>query len=160
MSFLKMQAFRGIAKKTKFTFSTPQKIQRVIYHSESGTLSHESLPIFVGFMSAETDTVKKGWKAEHILRLKVLKNGEPVQDDTVLVICDRTFMPLDPLGILNAKDQVNRKSLDDIGGNIHDQEVIDLSKKDESINLANTIITGCFIIDALCIFAKYLMSRG
>ncbi len=108
-------------------------------------------------MTTETENVKKAWKAEHILRLKVLKNGEPAQDETVLVISDRSYMPLDPLGILKKSEKESRKSLDSIGGNIHDQELMAVGDKmDEGNDMRHTLIMGFLLLDAMCIIAKVI----
>ncbi len=149
-----MQVFRaGIFKQAKFMISTPQNVQGVFYQRESGMVSHEVVPIYTGFLSPHLE--KKCWKAEHVLKMRVLKNGEPVQDETVLIICDRSYMPLDPLGILKPKDRENRKSLCDEGGTIHDQVLVDIgTQNDQPADVAQTVIIGSFIVIALSVIAK------
>ncbi len=160
MDLLKLNLFRGgIFKQIKFLVSAPQKAQRVEYHNEVGTLSQEPLSAHTGWVYSDIN--KKSWQADHALKLRLLKNGEPVQDETILPISDRSYIPLDPLGLIKAKEKETRKSLLDIAGTIHDQVLIDVAKNnDQPTDTAKLIIMGCFIIDALCIVAIIFMRRA
>lgn len=159
MDLLKLNLFRGgIFKQAKFLVSAPQKAGKGLYRSEQGTVSLEVLPLSTGFM--DVITAKKTWQADHIYKLRVLKNGEPVQDEAVLPFCDRSYMPLDPLQIIKAKDKEHRRSLRDIAGTRHDQVLIDIgNERDKATDVVQVIVTWSFVIIALAIVARVIMEK-
>jgi len=151
MSILKINLWKiGLFKQVKFLISPPQIAQSALYHSEMGMVSLVQLPSHTGFLSADAD--KKAWKAEHILKLRILRDGEPVEDSPILPICDRSYMPLDPLKLIKADEKETRRSLKDIAGTRHDQVLIDIGKeREQPTDIAQTIIVGNLLIIVGCI---------
>ena len=159
MDLLKLNLFRGsIFKQIKFLFTTPQKSLKVLYISEAGSVSQELLPIETGFVSA--DSVKKAWTVMHNLKCQVKKKGETVQDELVLPISDRSFIPLDPNGNIKVKEKEQKASLKDIAGLRHAEERADIGKeKDERMGIAQTVIVGSFILLGLMAILYLIITK-
>lgn len=160
MDLLNLNIFRGgIFKQIKFLFSTPQQSQRCIYISEPGTISQEYLPMHTGFVSPMQD--KKAWTVLHSLKFQVWKDGEPAQDDSVLVISDRSYIPLDPFNTMKPKDKERLASLKDIARLAHADVRSDMSKhEDTRTRLQYFIINGCFVMIGLFVLMALIKGCG
>ena len=149
MNLLQLNLFRGgIFKQIKFLFSSPLQSQNAYYIAESGTASREILPIHTGFAKPLQD--KKAWQVIHNLKLRVLKEGVPVQDETVLLISDRSHLPLDPLNILKQKEKERFASLTDIAQLRHAEARSEYVRGyDKTTDIPQLVIVGSFIIMGL-----------
>lgn len=149
MDLLKLNIFRGsIFKQAKFLISSPPKTQRCIYLSEAGVISQEYLPVNTGFVTA--DSAKKAWLVLHGLKFPVLKNGEQCQEESVLLISDRSYFPLDPQGMMPQSEKNKLINLKSIAKMKHAQARNDMSKdRDPHARLTEAIVTYSFLILAL-----------
>ena len=158
MDLLKAYIFRaGFFKQVKYLVSTPQYSIKNILISESGIVSQELIPMQTGFVSA--DEAKKAWVVLHNLKFHVHKNGVPVDQDSVLALSERCYIPLDPLGTTKPKELEKLSSLKDIARLRHTQARSDMSKNvDQNTQISQLIINGSFVM--LGIFAVVAMVRG
>ncbi len=156
MSLLTANIFRGsIFKQLKFLVSSPQKAQLALHLNESGTVQKEPLPLETGWMGDKINN--KSWEKDDIAKLRILKNGMPT-DESVIPICDRSFRALYPL---KQRDKETHRSLVDIAGTIHDQELINLgNQNDKPTDIIQAIIVGGYIILGICVVAEIFMRRG
>ena len=150
MNLMEIQLFKGsIFKQIKFLLSSPQQAQHLHYIAESGNASHEILPISTGFaMPLQT---KKAWQVIHNLKLRVLKDGVPVQDESGLLVSDRSHIPLDPLNMLSEQERKEFAYLDDIAKLRHAEARADTRGYDTKRNIAEVIIIASFVIMGLAI---------
>ena len=158
MDLLKLNIWRGgFFKQAKYLVSTPQKAQKNILISESGVVSQELIPMQTGFVSAEE--VKKAWLVLHNLKFQVHKSGEPAGQESVLVLSERSYVPLDPLESLKPKDKEKLTSLKDIARLRHAEARADTGKNtDSNTQISQLIINGCFVM--IGIFALVAFARG
>lgn len=156
----KINALQGsFFKQAKHMVSTPQRAQPVVVISETGAISKEILPMYTGFVSA--DLSKKAWIVLHSLKFGLMKNGQPIEGEQVLLISERSYKPLDPYNEIDDEDKKLLVSLDDIASQRHDDRAQDVSKNnDRPNNLAQFIMTGSFIIWGLMIIGALIRSRG
>jgi len=136
----------GIFRQAKYLVSAPQKAQRVLEILETGTVGMEPLPMQTGFMQASSEEVKKAWANVHALKFQVYKNGQPVGDDAVLAISERSYIPLDPLNTLKEKDREKLASLKDIAKVRHAQARAAAGAQDKNKDLAAFIIQAGFVL--------------
>lgn len=157
MDLLTLNLFRGsIFKQIKFMFSSPQRAQSAYYISEAGTVSKEVIPIFTGFMCPAT--VKKAWVVIHSLKFKSYKNGIPLQTEAALAISDRSYIPLDPNKLMNAKNREQLTSLKDIARMGHASARADVRPDtNEGMDISRLIINGCFILLGIIIIVGFIM---
>jgi len=156
MDLFKARIFRGgIFKQLKFLISTPQRSQRTLLLSEIGSVTQEILPMSTGYISA--DIAKKAWMVLHNLKFRVYKNGLPYEDDQVLLISERSYIPLDPFGEIKPKDKERMTSLKDIARLRHADARADAGKQGEGSDVASKVITGCFIMLGLILMVGLLM---
>jgi hypothetical protein len=159
MNLSKWPIFKaGIFRQAKYLVSAPQKAQRVLEILEDGTIGIELLPMQTGFLQATTPEVKKAWAMVHALKLQVCKNGQPLEGETVLVISERSYIPLDPLNILKEKDREKLASLKDIAKVRHAQARAAAGSQDKNKDLAAFIIQAGFVI--LGLFGILAFFRG
>ncbi len=154
MDLLKLNIFRGgIFKQIKFLFSSPKSAQKCVYYSESGVIAQYPLQITTGFVSSPNPDVKKAWEAVHDRKYHIYKRGQPYQDEQVLVISDRGYIPLDPF---KKEKKENRTSLTDIAKMRHASARADVNKqRDTNIDIAQTIILGSFVLGGLMALLKF-----
>lgn len=158
MNLLKMNLWRGgFFKQVKFLVASPQQAQGVILISETGTVSHEMLPLSTGFVCA--NTVKKAWAVLHSLKYQVRKDNTSTQDNTVLVISERSYIPLDPLDTIKPKDKEKMAALKDIARLRHAEvrATAGTSRESEK-SLTGLIINGSFVI--LAIYGMVTLLQG
>lgn len=158
MNLINMNILRGgIFKQIKFLFSTPQSAQRCIYISESGMVSQEFLPLHTGFVCPEK--VKKAWAVLHTLKFQVRKKGEVFQDESVLTISDRSYVPLDPFNSIKEKEKVRLSSLTDIARLRHAETRSEAGKAfDPKARMTEMIINSGFMV--LALFACVTWLKG
>ncbi len=158
MDLLKLNLFRGgIFKQAKFLVSTPQKAGKTLFISEAGTISQEILPMHTGWISSG---IKKAWLVLHGLKFTLCKDGKPIQDEPVLLISERSYIPLDPNGTLKPKDKEKLTSLKDIARLRHAEERADAGRPEDKTDVQSTIITGSFILLALMLILNLIQCGG
>ncbi len=92
MSILQWGLFRhSFLKQLKYYFSAPKQSQPVLMINETGYLSIEMFPLSTGYCYDEEN--KLAWEVEH--NIKETLEG---QDEPVLIVCERSSLPLDPYG--------------------------------------------------------------
>lgn len=136
----------GTFRQAKYLFAPPVKAQHVVVISESGDIWDEYFPIDKNFMKPTDASLKREWALEHALKLQVCKDGIPTGDDSILLISERTYLPLDALGILGPEDRASRASLKDTGRTIHAQARAQAGAFSSHKDIANLVIQGCFIL--------------
>lgn len=149
MDLISMNLWRGgIFKQLKYLVSSPQQAQKVFLISETGVVSQEMLGMQTGFVVAPKN--KKAWAVIHSLKFQVRVDGLPPQDESVLVISERSYMPLDPLNTIGQKEKEKIASLNDIARLRHaEARATAGTTRDTEGNLSSLIINGCFLLLAL-----------
>ncbi len=160
MNLLKLNLWQGgIFKQAKYLISTPQRSQNVIYISETGTISREVLPMFSGYITAAETHMS--WLVYHLLKINVKnKNGEQ-EDNQVLTISERSYLPLDPFNRLSKKDVIT--PLKDIAKMRHAEEranISDSNNEDARTRLMRIATTGFLILIGLEVVLKLWLGRG
>jgi hypothetical protein len=130
--------------------STPKRIQPCVFISEAGITSLQRLPLATGYVYDETSKV--AWAV--IQKLKLPMEGF---DQLVLLISERTYLPLDPLNRLTAEEKARIKPLKNIAKAAHSAEksrVVDDNKKNNQHELLKTMfyILGFVMTVALVIY--------
>lgn len=158
MDLLKLNLFRGgLFKQLRYLISTPKDAQKCVYISEAGIVSQEILPMSTGFVEAKEK--KKAWDVIHNLKWRVYKSGLPSQDEAVLVITDRSYIPLDPFNTIKSKDKERLTSLKDIARLRHNEARADVGKQlDPNQRIAEFIVTSCFVL--LGLFGVIALLKG
>lgn len=136
----------GLFRQAKYLVSTPQKAQRVLAITETGSVGMPLLPMETGFMKI-TDA-KKAWINIHALKYQVYKNGEPTDYEAVVVLSERSYKPLDVLKTLSP-EEMEKYSLKDIAQVRHAQVRAKAGKNDEYKDITTLVITACFYVIAL-----------
>ena len=158
MDLFKANIFRaGIFKQAKYLVSTPQVSQKVLFLSESGVIEEDYLPIKTGFVYS--DEKKMAWLVLHALKLPMLRDGVITEDEEVLLLSERSYIPLDPNKIMKQKTKESLTSLENIAEMQYEQELMDTSKNpDPASHISLTIINLSFIM--LGIYAVVAMVKG
>lgn len=136
----------GFVKKSKQLVTTQQKAKPALLIPEAGAVGINPFPMYTGFMKSDEPEVKKAWVYIHALKLEVYKYGQPTGMEAVVPISERSYMPLDPLGILTEKMKEKLASLKDIAKIRHAQQRAVALGSDPIKTLAQFVINGCFII--------------
>ncbi len=160
MNLAKWPIFRaGLFKQTKYLVSTPQKAQHSLKFTETGVIGIEPLPIpYTGFMQSGMIEVKKAWANVRMLALQIYKDGQPTDKAAVIPISERSYKPLDPLGLMNKVATEKLASLKDIAQIRHKQERAAVGLQDNNKDLAAMIIQICGIL--LGLYAVLTFVRG
>ncbi len=146
-NLLKMQFFQqGLFKQAKFMFSSPERPQGNIVLSETGTIGFETMPLHTGFETSLS--TKRTWMVLHALKFKVYKNGKPYQDEPVLLITERSYLPLDPNSRLTTKEKAKLASLKDIARLKHAEALSMAGRPNDGNDFMQSIIAYSFMLDA------------
>jgi len=108
---LRLQMLQGsFFKQITFLFSSQNKAQKACLLSETGAISMEVKPLETGqVVDRETE---RSWDAIHALKFRVYKDGKPHEEnEQVLLISERSHIPLDPNNSLTAKEKEKLASL-------------------------------------------------
>ena len=116
----------GFIKKAKFMASSSQRAQAAIMISETGLISREILPMDTGYMSAVSPGWKGSWLVTHSSKVSVKNKHGQVEDDPVLLISERDYLPLDPHGKLSLEDRERLASLSDVAQVKYDEAMASL----------------------------------
>ena len=157
MDLLKIPLFSGrFFKHAKFLISTPQKAQKTLAILETGTVGTELLPMSTAFCQSEE--TKRAWASVHALKFQIYKDGQPTTQDPVLVITERCYTPLDPLGTLKTKEKEKLSSLNDIAKVRHAQARAAAGHQDNHRNMAELVVQSGFFL--LGIYALVTVLKG
>lgn len=159
-NLLKANLFRGsLFKQAKYLVSAPPTSQKVMYISEAGTISIEPLPISTGFVNS-SEELKKTWALIHQLKFYVQKDDGPLEDEQVLIVSDRSYIPLDPLNLLTLKALQKLASLEDIAKLRHAAKRAEVGAAETQKDIAEFVITWDFILCILAGIAYLVMGKG
>jgi hypothetical protein len=132
--------FKGI----KYLFSPPEAPIHVVHITESSYIAQDLCPVKGGWVDKITDRVKLTWLLVHSLKMKVYKEDELAQDQEVILVTSRSYVPIDPFNTLGKhRDQLT--SLSQIGGIHHDEVMFDTGKKGQGQTLQQSIINYGFL---------------
>ncbi len=150
MSLFKWNLFSGGAfKQAKYLVSTPQRAQDVIFISETGTISRDVLPMFTGWI--EASNLKMNWLVLHPLKLSIRGKNGRLEDNQVLLISERSYIPLDPFKRLK-KEKHSIASLNEIAKARHAEVRAHINEENSSTardRMLNFVTMGCLIIVGL-----------
>ncbi len=155
-SLFKARIFGGsLFRQAKFLASSEQRVESPVYFSETGTISRENLPMNTGYMTAEKEHMT--WAVIHSLKLKLKKYGQPVQNNRVLLISERSYVPLDPQNRIKQKDKDKISSLKDIAQNRHDIEraIVNSDNSSGKTPLTEVVTYGSIFVIVICVIASF-----
>lgn len=143
---LRLQILQGSRlKQLRFMFSMPDNAVRVIHIPESGLISQHLLPVNNGWVDMKTDKFSMTWLLIHALKMKVQEDGKPFQDEEVLLVTSRSYIPLDPFNILG-DNREKLTALSEIGGMHHDEVMFATGRKGMGQTIQQKIIDGSFVL--------------
>ena len=155
MGFTQARIWRfGIFQGLKNLLSSEKKLVKCFMVSESGVGSIVSLKLATGYCVAETE--KLAWCVLQKLKLPMQGVEEPV-----LPISERSYMPLDPLGLLSEEEKKNLEPLKNVSKARHAEErsrIADENRKNANTRLLTTIIWLCFIMTMILVIV-FLFKR-
>ena len=135
--------------------STPMQSQANYYIGESGNINRELLSM-TGTGWESPPLTKKAWAVIHSSKFSVEKNGIAT-GDTVLLISDRSYIPLDPNGAMTQEDKERLASLKDIARMRHAAERHDAGHyQDPQDTVPQNIVLGCFVISGLAVALYFI----
>lgn len=145
-------------KKVKFLVSEPDRVGRCVYVSEGGTITRELLPMETSFLSASN--LHQSWKVISKLKIYIKDKNGIIEDEPVLLISDRTYLPLDPFNRLSNKEREQLASLADIAKVRHAEARANISDEgdDPRTRLFNTGTLWAWIIAAISIVGNVIGS--
>jgi len=95
MDLLKLNILQhGFLKQAKYMVTTPERSQAAIVVSETGTISKELLPMNTGYITSKE--TRRSWLVHHGLKISIKEINGRVQDEQVLLISERSYLPLNP----------------------------------------------------------------
>ena len=95
MDLLKLNFFQqALFKQAKYLVSTPAHSQAVVTVSEAGTISKDLLAMNTGYITAKE--TRRSWLVHHALKISIKELNGKVQDEQVLLISERNYLPLNP----------------------------------------------------------------
>lgn len=144
----------GFFRQAKYLVNTPQKAQSALEILETGVVGIEPLPMQTGFAKAPDKEVKKAWANIHALKFQVYKNGQPTDREAVLPISERSYKPLNPLGLLSEEEIGKLASLKDIAKVKYAQARAAVSGVNPHQDIASLIIQGGLILLGLALITK------
>jgi len=100
MNILKLNLFKNnLFKQAKYLVSTSERSQPVVMVSETGVISKEILPMYTGYVTAAN--LKMSWLVLHDSKIRIENHeGQPVDDQLVMLISERSYLPLDPFDMV------------------------------------------------------------
>lgn len=161
MDIRKLRVWRsGLFRGAKFWLSAPSHTQKNLLLYETGNIEMEHIPLYTGFVDASklNPDTKKSWEVEHGKKFHVYKNGVPVDDETVLVLSERTYRPLQPqVKQIESEIAGNKSSLEDIGVIKHNEALHDVAKGGQQTRIQEHIINACIVLCCLFAIAGFLL---
>jgi len=156
MDLSKVVIFKGLFRQAKYLASQEKHTESPVYISETGTISRENLIMNTGYMTAEKEHMT--WAVIHSLKLKLKKYGEPMQGARILLISERSYVPLDPQNRIKEGDKDKITSLDDIAINRHDIERANVNNDNSTgkTPLTDVVTSGSLIIIGLCVITSLI----
>lgn len=150
MGFTQANIWRfGIFKNIGQLFSSPHRIIKCVKISETGIASLENLALATGYCITDLPDYKAAWVV--IQKLRMAMEGS---DDLILPISERSYVPLDPLGKLDAKDREALVPLEQIAETKYNEaftRVTEENKKNANHRLLMTVVWGVIIITGIIV---------
>lgn len=145
-SLLKMQLLQSsFFKQLGFVFSTPDNAQKVIHIPESGLVSQNLLPVSNGWVDRVADKFLMTWLLIHALKMKVKHDGVLFQDEEVLLVTSRSYIPLDPFNVLG-DNRERLTTLSEIGGAHHDEVMFATGRHNQGETIQMKIVSSSFLL--------------
>lgn len=122
--------------------SSDNRLENCVLVSETGVISKESIPLAIGYCKAEK--TKMAWA--DIQKLKMPMEGH---DGLVLVISERSFMPLDPLNKLTPDEKKKLEPLKNIARAKHAEvlsRISDESRTNQHHELLKMMMYGLIFL--------------
>lgn len=151
----------GFFKQTRFLLSSPERVTPCVFISESGTISREMLPVHVGYMKAIKQ--KMAWVNLHTLKIGIKDKNGVLQDQRILLITERSYIPLDPFKKLTAKNRDNLAPLKTIAKMRHAEKRANIGEggnEDARNRMLKMATEGGLILIALMIIGKIVQCGG
>lgn len=162
MDLLKLNILQsGFFKQARFLLSSPERVAPVIFISETGTISKEVLPVHVGYIKALK--MKMAWANLHPLKVGIKNKDGVLQDERVLLITERNYIPLDPFKKLSAKDRKNLAPLKAIAKMRHAEKRANIGEggnEDARNRMLRLVNQGGLILIGLMILGRIISSCG
>jgi len=158
MSIIKWNIFRASwIKQISYLVSTPDRSQDAVMISESGVISRELLPLGTGFISGAK--AKMAWLVLHPLKVRICGKDGNIEDNQVLLISERSYLPLDPFGKLSAREKANLAPLETIAKLRHAEARANVAEgnADAKSRMMQTIVSGCLVIIAMVVIFRVIM---
>jgi hypothetical protein len=149
----KFSLFRGV----KGVFKSTPRVQKCISISEEGIARLIEIPMATGWMTLVEDQLS--WAVIHKLKV-LIKTKEGVED--VLFICDRSYIPLDPAGVLTAEEKKRLIPLEEIASSKYDQAESTCQARTKILNahkLLTSILYFSFAFTAIIVLVVMIKAR-
>lgn len=143
---LKLQILQGsFFKQVAFLFSSQNKAQKVCFLYETGAVSMPVKPLETGHV-VDKET-QRSWDAIHSLKFQVYKYGKPYEEnEQVLLLSERSHIPLDPNGSLTTKEKEKLSSLNARARIKHAQVRAAAGVSTTGAGVINIVLYGSFIM--------------
>jgi len=145
-----------VFRNVKALFDSPKRVCKAVQVSEMSIISLVSLPMATGWMTNIDDLMT--WLVQHAAKGRLKDEKDQVQ-----LICDRTYVPLDPYGEVTPEARENLQPLTEIARMRHAEKrvrVIQDNKHTPYSDMMNRIITWSLVIIMACIMAYVFKGRG
>ncbi len=153
MNISKWNIFRlGFIKKTTNLLSTTERVHPVISISETGVISRTVLPLFEGYMSMVP--LKMSWLVHHPLKILAKNKRGEYEQDPVLLVSERSCLPLDPFNRITIAEKNRMTPLTEIAKLRHTEKLSNISEGNRTTardKAVMRVITGCFVVIVMLI---------
>ncbi len=146
----KHHAFKSI----KYMFSQETRVQMCVFVSETGVVPLERLQLATGYCVSEVDKIA-------FMVIQKLKMPMQGLDEPVLLISERSHMPLDPLNRLTPEEKAKLQPLKNIARAKHAEkrsQIDDENKQNANHELMKTLVM--VVVIATMIIAIAHQIRG
>ena len=139
-------------KSLKSLFSSPQRVQAVLFISETGIISLINLPMGTGWMSNIEE--KLSWMVDHRCLM-------PLEgcDTFVMPISERSFKPLDPLGARTDDDKISLNAIAWSKRREAFSRVMDENKQSAGQKLMQTMLYGFLAIASIVLLVFFIKHK-
>lgn len=148
MGFRDMNIWKfGIFKVFSSLISSPKHAITCIHTGEDGIVSKNPLPLDTGYATIEA--IRKTW-----VTIQPLKTHMQGIDEQVIVITDRSYIPINPLRKLSQKEKealVPLESMADTKYNEAFTRVSEENQKNQNHQLLRTVLYLTFILTAIIV---------
>ncbi len=146
----------GIFRQIKYIFSTPVRIQKCLFISETGNISLQLLPLARGY--TYNDEAKVAWAVLNLFTI-------PIEglDGEVMPISERSCIPLDPHKQLSDEDRESLANINQIAEEHYQaaySQVADEDRKSVNVQMAKTLMWMGFLVVIVIVLALLWTKRG